>query len=264
MIDTSRADVQAVRATFNATGTTAPDALEAAVTQQAQATEAANHLGVPAQELAEAFVNALARGVDDPATDPTVQALITTNALAGVRDHVIATALGRTRETFVSARDEIVSIWRKPYNTARDALTSAHQALGGVDLDDTATIVSLGGDAADVWAAATKAARTIDTINHGWVALARLCRVDAGANYQPLRLAAIDWDTWKTQELARKSLTPWDAIGLGLHLDLPTLAEYRARVATLEQGRTDEQARRTQAQKDSVKTPLPVWSRVGR
>ena len=107
-------------------------------------------------------------------------------------------------------------------------------ALGGIALDDTAAVVSRGGTAAADWSKAQAATSTVNSINAGWLALGNLTGLaPADPQYPALRFADVGTADWQRLELARKKLLPWEAVGMGLTLSLPTLTEYRERVAVL-------------------------------
>ena len=83
--------------------------------------------------------------------------------------------------------------------------------------------------------AARDAVATIDATVAGWSALATFTRlVTPNPHRRVLHLAAVDYPTWVT--LQQTKLGPWDALLVGLTLGLPTFAEYRGRVATIERG----------------------------
>jgi len=86
-----------------------------------------------------------------------------------------------------------------------------------------------------IWTDAQAAVNVVDTIVAGWLALADFTRlVSADKRRRVLILSGVDYDTWCGLE--RHNLGPWDALLAGLDLELPTFAEYRARVADLEEG----------------------------
>jgi hypothetical protein len=202
--------------------------------QRAERIAAASR-GITAHEggMAAAVVAALDKG-RDVATDAVVRSVVAAqlgvgNLASGITAHVGA----EMREVFIAHADEIVKAWRGPFDTAANTLTDAYRKLGDVALDDGTTILRRGGDVAETWAAAIKAVGTVTTIEGAWV---QLCQLTGAASvdrrYMAFRLADVDPRTYA--ELALMGpLDPWRATCLGITLSLPTVSEYRARVANL-------------------------------
>jgi hypothetical protein len=149
-----------------------------------------------------------------------------------VPDAIAGAALDGIRDACLAHLDEIVTAWRKPFDQAAGELVETHDRIGDLALEDTATIVARGGDIADVWATAKGADQVISQVLSGWSNLMMLVRVPVNASHRPLKLAALAKNQWRT--LPAK-LSAWDAVGAGLTLSLPTLDEYRARVARIQQ-----------------------------
>jgi hypothetical protein len=189
-----------------------------------------------------AMVAAVAEALDDdrdPADDPEVQRLVTTNGFVnpGLMAEVEAIAFNDFAGVCTRDSDDIVTALRAPFDVAAATLAQAHNRIGDVPLEDTDTIMRRGDDIAAVWAKATAAAKVVDTITAGWAALGELTRtVPTDQRYRVLRIATVDYATWTEQELERSKLKPWDAIRAGLTLSLPTVSEYRQRVAAIEAG----------------------------
>jgi hypothetical protein len=81
------------------------------------------------------------------------------------------------------------------------ALAAAQDVLGHVSLDDTATVIARGGNAAEVWAQAQGASQVLASIEHAWQELAQLMRVSVEQHYPALRIASVDAQTWRARNL---------------------------------------------------------------
>lgn len=223
---------------INATGANAPKAVTDTYQRTAQLSAAAHNLHVGPAALGDAVLAALDAD-RNPAADPEVQRVFIASQIAneGIAQHIDNALSQRFREVCQQHADAIVQGWAKPFDQAAATLTTAHQRIGSVPLEDTATIMRKGHDIAAVWAAAQNAAATIDTITGGWSALAEFTRLaSVNRNLLVLRFADVDYPTWDRHHLTEKRLTPWEAVILGLQLSLPTLGEYRARAAAIELG----------------------------
>jgi len=235
---TDRTTSSTVAATFTNTGTKPPKAVADAHAAMADLTQRASRLRVDGSDLAPAVTAALAAG-RDPASDPEVQRVVTAIALSGNQaliETVEAEAVDQFRGVCIEHREDIVSAWRKAFDAAAAKLAACYERIGPVPLEDVGTIMVQGGDIASVWAEARKASATIGTIEAGWAALGEFTRtVTVDPNRQVLRLAAVDFETWKAKGLRRARLTPWQILLTGLTLSLPTLEEYRDRVRAIEE-----------------------------
>lgn len=237
-----------VVASFAAAGAVAPKQLLEANQQARQVVEASQHLGPQRDDITVAVTRALQAGTD-PAADPEVQRLVTgqtisTNAANGVETIVG----GQLIELFRQRAGDCFTAWRKPFETAARKLAEAHAQLDNLDLEDTAAVVSRGGDAAEAWGRAQQASQTISAADEGWIALAQLTRLaDVNADYKSLRIADIDPGTWlDAGDLGR--LTAWQLQCKGLPLSLATFAEYRQRVGRIDTKRQErEQLRQNEA-----------------
>jgi len=226
--------------TFKTTGIKAPKRLTDAANRATRLDAAARNIGAGAGRdgLAVAVTVALDAG-RDPAADPDVQRLLTGQQLAAnynLADEITAAAYEAVREVCREHADEIVLAWRKPFDKAAATLTAARSRIGSVPLEDSAEILRQGGDVADTWAAAQRAAATIDTIAAGWYALATFTRLaQPTTRHRPLRIAEVDYDQWTEHGLTDAKANPWTAVLAGLTLSLPSFSEYKRRVAAIEQ-----------------------------
>jgi len=170
----------------------------------------------------------------DPASDPDVQHVVTAQAIAteGTVRGVAALAYGMFRTVCAEHADPLVIAWRGPFDQAAETLTTAHERIGAVQLDDAATILLQGGDIAVVWARARAAVATIESVLTGWAALGEYSRTaPTDRNHRALRLADIAYPLWESLD---GNVGPWELVGRGVTLALPTAREYRERVAAID------------------------------
>lgn len=226
-------------AATKAVGATLPEDAAEAYEATAEALKSLQTI-YPKAGMAPVVAAALLAG-RDPATDPEVQR---THLAMQLADHGTTTLtenilIEKMRQNFYP--DDIVSVWVKPFAAAAAVLAHAHDRLGAIDLADTTSVVQLGGDAAEVWAKAQTAVSTIATITNAWAALVEFTRsANINVRYPALRIAAVDAATWRSLELERKRIGPWEATVAGLTLALPTVTEYRQRIADIERGMAEQ------------------------
>ena len=234
---TDRALITQITATFDATSTKIPAALAAALTRAGRLAEQAQTL-MPADGAIGVAITAAYDDGRDPAADPEVQRLVTATQLAGnygLPDQIVGAATDQARQACAEAADQIVTTWAKAFDQAAATLTTAHQRIGPLQLDDTDPIMRLGGDAAAVWADATTAVRVIDSITGGWQALATFTRLlTPSRRHRTLTIADPTYDQWIEHRLDDAKPEPWTAQLTGLPLSLPTFTEYRGRVQAID------------------------------
>ena len=230
---TDRATSNAILATFNNLGIKPPKALADAFVRADKLSEKAEHLVARPGEFEEVVIAALLAD-RDPASDPEVQRVATAHNLMsnhGLADSIGGAATEAIRDACRTHRDRILTDWRKAFDQAATTLTTAHARIGDLPLSETGPILAKGGDIAAVWATATTAEQTIDQILSGWVGLMTLLRVSLDPRHRSLKLASLTLDQWR--DLSPK-LGAWDALCAGLDLSLPSLEEYRSRVARIQ------------------------------
>ncbi len=240
---THRTVANQIITTFQTTGTKVPKRLSGAHARASRLDNAARSLGASdAGALGVAVTAALDDG-RDPAADPEVQRLLAARAMASdhsLADQVTGAAHEQVREVCHEHADAIVQAWAEPFDRAAATLTAARSRIGAVPLDDSATILRLGDDIADTWAAAQRAVATIDTIAAGWSALGSFTRLVQPTNrHRMLRIAEVDYDQWIEHRLADAKADPWTAMLAGLTLSLPSFAEYKRRVGAIEQAQRE-------------------------
>ena len=223
---------------FTDSGAKAPKAFTDAHERATRIAAAVRNLGAGQGDLAQAVMQALDAG-RDPATDADVQRIAVAAQIAnpGIEQQIDAMAFDGFREACTAHTDAIIAAWRKPFDVAAAALTEAHARIGDVPLEDTGTIMRKGADVAEVWAKATAAVKVIDAVDAAWQALGTISGSSSSdRRYRVLRIAAVDFETWVEREYEGMRLSPWAAIGAGLTLSLPTMTEYRGRVAVITAG----------------------------
>ncbi len=229
---------QIISASENA-GTKIPRPIAQAFTDATLLSEAAGDLAAPPEALASAVTAALACG-RDPAADPEVHRNLAAAQIAnrGIQQAIDGIAFNAFRQVCIAHADRLVKAWRKPFAAAASTLTAGYRRIGNVPLDDAHSILRRGDDIAAVWAQAQAADAVISDLVSGWTALGDFTRlVRSDPRYAALRLASVDYPTWAAHGLQGRRLTGWDAVRVGLTLELPTPAEYRTRIADLERGR---------------------------
>lgn len=210
-----------------------PEAYERA----ARIAKAAQTIYPPRDALMVAVVDALDAN-RDPASDPEVQRVHLAQQIGsseGIGRGVGDIVAGQMLETFRKHADGIVKAWVQPFDQATKALAAAQDVLGPVPLEDTASIVAQGGNAAEVWGQAQGAAQVLASIQHAWGELARLTRLaSVDQHYPALSIASVDAETWEARNLHSRKVSAWEALSEGLTLSLPTMVEYRRRIANLQ------------------------------
>ena len=118
-------------------------------------------------------------------------------------------------------------MFAKPFDTAAATLPEAATRLGRVDLDDTKAVLSRGGDAAQVWAAAQAAEQVIASIVQVWRQVALLAPgVALDPRFRLLILADINPADYLDEQLnvaGSSSLRPFELARRGHRLSLATL-----------------------------------------
>ena len=234
---TDRATARTILGAIESTGANVPK-VAAAYAHATKISDAANALYIPQDALTLAVVAAL-EDDRDPGNDEEVRRIVTTNTFAnpGITQAIVAHAFDGFVAVCQSNLDAIVKALRKPFDAAAATLAEAHTRIGDVPIEDTGTIMRRGGDIAAVWAKATAAVKVIDAADAGWQALGTITRTSSSNRlYRVLRFADVNHATWTEREFEGMKLSPWDAIRAGLAPSLPTMSEYRQRVAVIVAG----------------------------
>jgi len=232
-----RATARTLLSAIESTGASMPK-VAAAYAHATKISDSVNALGIPQDALALA-VSAALEDDRDPGDDPEVRRIVTTNAFANpaVAQAVDAQAFEGFRAVCRHNLDAIVVALRTPFDAAAATLAEAHARIGDVPLEDTGAIMRRGEDIAEVWAKATTAVKVIEAADAGWQALGEITRASSSdQRYRVLRIADVPYSEWISSELEGKKLKPWDAMLAGLTLSLPTMSEYRQRVAVIVAG----------------------------
>lgn len=256
-----RSTARQIITTLQDSGAKIPKPVDAAWQRTVRMSEALQAMPYPGDELPVAVAAAIEAG-RDPSADAEVQRLLTGQQIAGnqgIMQSVEAIGYEQFQQVCREQADAIVQALRIPFDQAATALAEAHGRIGNAPLGDTDAIVRQGGDAAATWAKATAAAATVDQIVNGWTTLATFTRlVQLDPRYSALRLAAVTYETWMSSELQHRRLTPWEAATSELSLSLPTITEYRARIAAIEAGHALAAQQAEAAMKDQLRTFRPM------
>ncbi|KLL95859.1 hypothetical protein NJ76_21755 [Rhodococcus sp. IITR03] len=146
------------------------------------------------------------------------------------------------------------------FDQAVTDLHSAHQVLGYADLDDTDTIVRMGPQASTAWSTANNAMIALRDVMAAWQGWATATRqVDTSTTHAVLRVADIDWDTYREHQLGG-SIDYWKLIQLDTPLSLADAPIYKKRVAAL-QAEQQAEAAAAQAARMSVCSSTETTSR---
>jgi hypothetical protein len=177
----------------------------------------------------------------DPYRDPAVAAEVVRAHLT--RTHTaLADELTDRAASFLD--DHVADVWAAftpPFDTAADTLRTALDRLGDTPLDDTHRVLSLGGNAADVWATAQRAEATVRNIRNVWKLLGAACPTFPAEDPKTrlLIIADIPADRWVADKPG--DLGAWDALRAGHSLSLATPDTYRQRVAAITELRAGRQ-----------------------
>jgi hypothetical protein len=223
-------------------GVKIPETLDTERRKLADLAEKVRHYAVNA-DLPDAVLNSLAAG-RDPATDPAVIEVVVRRSLSEITDGLEWQLAIRVQTLADDHADELLSLFDEPFKRAATTIEQAADQLGDVSLDDTATVLARGGDAAGTWAAAQNAVSTIDTIVTTRKVLGNLARrLEVDPRYRLLALADVPPDVFLDEQLGGTTLGPWDIARRGWTLSLATPTVLRQRIAAI----TAEQASREQA-----------------
>lgn len=208
------------------------DAAERTATVVSRLSERPNGQG---DTLTLAVIAAVEAGTD-PAADPEVQRVLAARDLDGLvmLPGIVSDTLAELeRETIRLYAPELVDSWRPAFDAAATKLAECHQALDGTPLADTETVVRLGPAASAAWASAQDAAATIDRIHASWSALHNLVMGTEVRVFRMLAIADINPKRWLSSDLDEKPADPWDALGRGLSLRLPTVVDFTEQAAAI-------------------------------
>lgn len=243
MIVTTRPAIANLANSFERSGAAVPAALAKALARRTEVVDRFAARPVPAADaLPVTILGCLEAGVD-PATDPTVQQIITAAHLGGLHslaNDIEGILLDAIRVTAIACTPDVIAAWRPSFTEAARSLAEAHGVLDGIGLDDTTAIVQLGPDAATAWATAQDALGTIDAIVSGWLALYELTTGTTQNKRHRLNVIAdVDASVWIDHALDGHPVDPWAAITVGYPLVLPSIDEYRATIAGIEAERSE-------------------------
>ena len=195
----------------------------------------------PAYSLPRAALAALEADVD-MMNDPDIQRAVISRALNDLRP-ALAAELDDQMTDFIDVNGQaILDAFHKPFNAATETLHRCLGRLGDIALEDAKAALSKGGDAAQVWADAQAADKTIDAIATA-TKLMRNNPVDP--RYRVLVIADIPPATFLDDQLSGVKMRAWDAARAGYKLSLADTATFdeRRNAITTEMQQREEHAR---------------------
>lgn len=241
--------------TFDRVGATPPKPVAAAHHRLVATTAAFKERPHPNADALPLAVLAAVEDGRDPATDATVQRIVTAQVLAGrhnLDDELAAILIDDLRDVVRTHTDGIVGAWRTPFDKAAADLTTALEVLGPLDLDDTATVVRKGPEATTAWTNATNAAATITAIHAGWLHLRLFLTGSHLAKPRRLLVVApVDPATWLDRDLDGTAPDPWNALCNGLPLALSTPADVDALTAAIDKAAAHRVAQAEEEARDA-------------
>lgn len=201
------------------------------------------------EPMSTAALAALEAG-NDPTADPEVQRAVVRRAL-GELPRGLDGALSERAQAFAEEyAPTILGLFAEPFAQAAATITQALESLGDVDLDDTAAVLSRGGDSAMLWAQAKGADKAIGDIRQVRGQLANVApQLAVDPQYRLLSIADVPPAAFIDDQLFNSALGALAAAQRGFELsaaDPDTLAE-RVR------GVMDELQRRQSQQDDAFR-----------
>ncbi len=260
MFIANRAHINTIRSTFQQLQTKPPKQVADALERIDLLEKRVVNISASTSDLAESVTDALLRGVE-PSSDPAVQQAVTANWLSTLH-HLpeVITAGGQRalRDALTANLDKIIEQWNSAIGNAGNALTDLHATLGDVDLADAAAILRLGGDAADRWSQARSVVARIAAAADGWSTLMLFVGTSPNPIHRALRLAPLTLEQFDSLPAA---VDAWGLIRAGVEgVSLPTLDEYRDRIASVEAER-ERPAMTLDARRSSI-AGHPIMVRV--
>jgi hypothetical protein len=239
----SRPYVDLIRSAMRTCGADFPPAVAKALDDRDRLAQLTPGMRSPSmKELDDALFAAILEG-RDPFADETVRSIVIAQAIGGnsgsmIEQHVETAAQQRIVDAMTDTADEIINTLKTVADAAGRELASAHRTLGDLDLTNSTAVLKLGVDAAEAWAGALKALKTLRTIDKAWFTMTVLTHC-VGDIAPSLRLADLDLDTY--QAVGRKA-EPWDLVRAGATIDLATATTARERVARINTEREQRNA----------------------
>lgn len=203
--------------------------------------EKVRFLELPAKSLPRAALAALEADVD-MLTDADIGRAVISRALGDVRPAMTAELDDQMCDFIDLNGQDILDAFHKPFNEAAATLHHCLSRLGNIALEDAKAALSKGGDAAQVWADAQAADKTIDAIATA-VKLMRRNAVDP--RYRVLVIADIEAATFIEDQLTGAEMRAWDVARAGYKLSLADTATFdqRRNAIAAEMQQREEEAR---------------------
>lgn len=185
-------------------------------------------------DLASAVVVALEND-RDPLTDPAVLDALKGREILQVQRGVEDAIATRTADLLIEHGTAIITAFRRPFDRAATAITSALDLLGDVDIDDMHAVLARGGNAAQLWADAKKAGDTIATIRQTWKLLSSAApQLHVDPRYRIFIIADIPAGTFIDDQLGHVNLSAWEAARRGFTLSLASPDDLAQRIAAVQ------------------------------
>lgn len=210
------------------------------------------HISVP-----DTILDSLAAG-SDPYDDEVVHEALIHAQIAEYRVGVAA-ALARRIDLFLAnSADDVLRAFKPTVAKAGTVLEEAFEKLGNID--DLASVLSRGGDAAQVWADARKAEETLQRVLtlRKYLASVGGSGVRNPGQYQPLVIADIPGEEFVDRQFAdnqfgHKMPRGWDIARNGWTFSLATTEELETRKARVLEAHGSAGVRREQAQREAFR-----------
>lgn len=212
--------------------------------------DAAGQIGLQSEDLYAAVFAAIEAG-RDYRSDETVQRMALDRLLT--TQNIGERSRGRCDELLAAALadhgDGILAGWADALEPHTAALVAAAEAVPGLDLRHGHTAATHGGDVLRHWASARTALDAWTAAERGFYALATVAGVSYTGHGPLVLTPARKADLEPASDLARKERTEVDAWVLarrGIVLELATLGDFMARVATFKADRQAEDRARAE------------------
>ncbi|OWY79407.1 hypothetical protein [Rhodococcus sp. BUPNP1] len=242
-MDLNLAQAQSVLASIRRLGIDIPEPITTVEARAKAIAKAAESVAPAHHDVLAAIIRAVDAG-KNPVDDKEVQRMLAGQNLANdaILHGLRAEAAQLLTEALIEHQGLLFDAWRIQFQKAATDLTAAHNALGGISLADTESVVRMGPDASTAWSTATNALTTLRDVMTAWQTWATTTRqVTINNAYAVLRVAEVDWHTYRDHQLAG-SIDYWKLTGLGIRLDLADVATYQRRVADLQAAQRVEAA----------------------
>ncbi|USI88761.1 hypothetical protein [Rhodococcus pyridinivorans] len=242
-MDLNLAQTQSVLIAVRRLGIDIPEPIATVEARVKAIAKAAESVAPAHHDMLAAIIRAVDAG-KNPVDDKDVQRMLAGQSLAN--DAILHGLRGEAAQLLTEALIEhqglLFDAWRAKFDKATTDLAAAYKVLGGVNLNDTETVLQMGLDASAAWSTANNALATLRDVMTAWQSWATVTRqVSVRNDYAILRVAAVDWHTYRDHELGG-TIDYWKLTGLGIPFGLADVATYQRRVADIEAAQRAEVA----------------------